>query len=69
MEQYETERIIDKTIQVVESRKFLESEALAEYVLVDRNLLDDLFDLLSREQKVIAGFHTPDKCLIGEDFQ
>ena len=70
MTEVETEYIVDKATELVESRKFFETESLEEYCLVSKAVMHDLFYALYKEGKVIAGFNLDKKRYFQDkDFQ
>ena len=63
------ESIVDKAAELVETRKFFETESLAEFCLVDRTVLEALYFYLLSISKVASSFDTEDRYFGDKDFQ
>lgn len=64
---YQLREIAEKATEVMESRKILHSDGLAEYTMVERKQLEELFELLYDAGVITYGFDSPDYQLDSEE--
>ena len=68
--EYDLDELTEKSVRVIESRKFFEADELAEYCLVDRKALLELFHLLVHKGLVVgATFESPARYFVEKDIQ